>query len=179
MNTEPNPEDNPFFVTMVASQLLGRSCDRWELAVDEARRKLRSARYRIADQKEEERFEQELAEEPMPENKFIDWMVGDLVSRNRYARRKEFFYRMWPKFREANPRVPALADPLMRTNALWMCIADFRRFCEKYRTEARRTNAKKPRKKRKDKISAAFEKNCLRSTTPYREAKKPPKTLAR
>jgi hypothetical protein len=152
------PEDDLVIVTLIASNLLGRTCEDWPTAVSQARHGLKVSRGVIAHEKEDEARVAEIwahnaevhgAPDWIGEKTFIDWLVKDLTKTKRADRRKAFATRWWARLVEAYPEAPALDDSRTWTHgtlAKWKDV--FAYTCQQGRAEINRAN-RKPRRRTK------------------------------
>jgi hypothetical protein len=171
------PEDDPFSVALVAAQLIGRTCKEWEEAIIEARRVLILTSDVIKCEKADEESDPEVQNDirlmPMPEQVFIDQMVKGLCIDKKFARRKEFLFRMWPKLQAIKKSAPTLEPQIFTEATLEYYQGIFRSVCHEHAKEVRRANAKKPRKKRSKIVLAAVEHHTEGQNVPEQLAGRP------
>jgi hypothetical protein len=156
-----NPEDDPAIITLIASNLMGRTVkgrtyDNWPLALAEARRGLQEALRAILSAKEDEARMAWLdehsaeahiahnAETELDEADFIELLTLDLIKSPRADRQKAFAHRWWKRLQARHPQAPSITEEsTWKLGTLSRWKKEFARICREGRKNVRQSNLKK------------------------------------
>jgi hypothetical protein len=156
------PEDDPVIITLIASNLMGRTVkgriyDNWPLALAAARQGLQEASHAILRAKEDEARMAWLnkhsaeshhnAETELDEAQFIELLTLDLCKSPRAAHKKAFAHRWWKRLEAEYPQAPSITEKsTWKLGTLSRWKKEFTRIYREGRKKAKQSNLKKLKK---------------------------------